>query len=602
MLFRKGLLAPSLIFFLTVTLFPDSSFAIQTGNREASPSFLVDIKTTVRTTYSDGTFMEETNVGGGALISHDLVVTAAHVIRARPLSEEDIRRGTRREITNVFVIGTDMNGYHFTFEPTHYAAISDLYPNPNEDMRGHDIAILAVPIDREHAIEFLPLPHEVGVAVSEQREVTGTIYGQRIPDRAPIERAYDQLFTPEGRLTDLGRREFENPDDGPYRRWRIANELVLNGSVNNRRGQPAPFVRMRIPHSPRPAGEPDLFAGELPQRGILSFDMDREEYINRAFSASEMLPTHAGDSGSPFVSRSPNGQPFLAGVVSRIFCEGCDNEGVSSVYRFIPGISTADLHVLLRERFGNVHLDPNRTLWRDPANNVPSANTWSDDNGVHLSELPDDWLREDAAPPLCDPDASRDSRFCRCLQREPNGTYEITATEIGVRGPSAATFSPLDSSEEFRLYGEIAYYSPQNDEYNDQVSSPINEPEGIAFVAPQAAPRRFIVGHTETNGERETNGFFPIRSSETVLISADEEDPVICLATPDVSGVFTNAGAGVERVHTLVPGGETACIVPSETTSRYGGGNVTHDVWLGNDEHTEGVEILLDIKPSTANQ
>lgn len=598
MVSRKSMAMSVFLFTLVAALFPSVSCAIQTGNAEdPRPSFLVDIKVTVKTTFPNGSIDTEIIDGTGAFVAQDLVVTAAHVIDPPPLSEEERQNGTQRAIMNVFVIGTNRNGENFTLMSERYRTISDLHPGEESVPLGRDIAILEIsdPSENINNVDVLPLPHEVHVNVSEQGELIGTVYGSRIPDRAAIEEGYEVFFDPDGQLTDVGREEFEENPYGQVIRRRMATELVMDGVRPNRVGQPAPFVRLRIPHSPQGPAEPNLFAGVLPERATLTFDMAREDYINNAVRAAERLPFHAGDSGSPFVSRSPSGQPYLAGVVSSLACQGCriDGEGDDD-FKFTALIATEDLRELLRDgferdadldRYRNV--ERNISLWNDPLNNVPTADTWSDDNNTRLNGLENDGLAS-VSPLLCSPNASVDLRSCRYLQRAPGRTYEVTAEYIFLSGPEAAT----NGSGEFRVSGQIGFYSPQNYDYNSVTSSPTDEPAGYAFNVPSGAPRRMLVNERQDNGRNDSE-VATVRSSETVTISAAEHNPIICLATSRTVGLLTSGG------FVLVPPSEESCIIPSSTNRSCTGDNETHAIWLGGEE--EGALVFVDITPNTQN-
>ncbi|MFT0137320.1 trypsin-like serine peptidase [Alcanivoracaceae bacterium MT1] len=584
---RRGGILPALILALAATLFPSSSFAIRVGETETPyPTFLADIQVTIEVIRPGQRAQQAQITGTGAFIAPNLVVTAAHMIR-----EPDVEDGAQAVITDITVTGVSRNGRRFvTAVVEDYAATSDLRPEGLPQPAGADIAVLELrnPMD----VEVLYLPHELGIGMDTQQELVGTVYGQRIPDREHIEQAYDQLFNADLSFTDEGRRLIESRPDAEARNLWMPSEIVEAGTVANLSSMSAPFVRMRVPHSPQLLADPWFFVGTFPESFLLTFNTGRQGFIDSAYQAASRLPFHRGDSGAPFVSRAPSGQMYLAGVVSGMVSEMLSGVGESGHFIYRPAIATEDLTELLSQRMGltqGINRD-NTIFWADPHGTVPTLDNWNDDTGVRLDALPSDlpgWPPAESRVTLCNLNDLLNSDFCRYLRGTLTSNYTIRPISMHVEAPDAE-FYPYPSDPdlgEYRLHGQISYYSPENITYNSTTTSPMDTPLGWAFNFSESTPVR-IRGSASGTRYLDPN---------TLHVQADEGAPTICLATPSESGVFARVGAGIGRNQTIVPGGQSSCIIANETTRNANG---TYDIPLEGDGGT--ITFQMQIEPATA--
>ncbi|MFT0138298.1 trypsin-like serine protease [Alcanivoracaceae bacterium MT1] len=599
----NGPLFTVFIFTLSILLFPATSLAIleQEGNtnRESPyPSFLADIELIL----TDSSGQYDSSHGTGAFIAPNVVVTAAHVVTPPP--------GYQQVAIVVTALERGEGGQRpQPIRILHSQNAEGYLPDAQlESPVGSDMAVLVLP--RALDVDVLHLPEEVGVTVEEHDEMAGTVYGQMIPDRERIGEAYDQLFEADGQLTQMGWEEFESGPDGDLRRQSAASNIILSGALPNEHrsgdGAFAPFVRIRIPRAPQslqgPMAPPHVLAG-IPRDGTTAnLQMDRETFITTAYAAARRLPFHLGDSGAPLISRAPGGELYLAGVISMAWPATSD-EGETF---FELAISTGSAHNIL-DTIHRAHPDfrilngeegivrpENVSFWADPNGNVPTLANWRDDDGLLLAELPDDLPDEENVAQLCSPIGPNHSDFCRRLRSEPTTEYDVRVISMTVDAPNRFVnpdgSHPLESSQQtqYRISGQIVYFSPQDVSYNSTTESPFDEnPPGRALSIPEATPVRLTM---ENLHETESDLYFP-GSSTSATITANETDPMFCIGTPPESGVFAHTANSTEVV---IPGGQASCIVANETTRN--SSDNSYDIHLeGPDSNDVTVTLSIEL-------
>ncbi|MFT0140825.1 trypsin-like serine protease [Alcanivoracaceae bacterium MT1] len=601
---RQSIILSVFILALAAILFPTASFAIQDrATAVPRPSFLVEITVKVTTTLPSGRVIQGFRHGAGALIAQDLVVTAAHII-----DENSSVNGESHEITGITINGFNRNeeGFLANVEMGRFFATDDLRPDGAVAPLGGDIAVLQLANGGVENVEVLRLAREVGVNVAEQRELVGTLFGVRTPDRRVIERAYDRLFNADGaELTETGRREFEQRPDGARRRTAMPNDIVLHGTTISRDPGGSPFVGMRIPQTPATVGDPNLFAGLFTElRPSLNFAV-RSTFLNNAHEAAQRLPFHIGDSGAPFVSVAPNGEFYLAGVASRI-----RHSRNNDIFTYTPMIATEDPTDLIREFFGRADLNPSRdsgrgvVFWDPVTSNVATLEIWDSFGGVDLARLPDDWRTTSALSGVCESNDAVESQFCADLQSPPSSDYSVRPVSIVVNAPNREVLttqyspsSPASTSREYRIHGQITYFSPE-DNFQNVTSNPprYEDSNGLVINIPQSAPRRLTIGSNGDDSTSESDLYFPTSFSD-VTISANATEPTFCIGTP--SGVHANTATTTEI---LIPENRRSCISINETNRAP---NDQYDLTLDGYNQGETLMVTLaivDLTSSTSDQ
>ncbi|MFT0137379.1 hypothetical protein ACEK07_04955 [Alcanivoracaceae bacterium MT1] len=602
MLFRKGSILSVFIFTVAVLLLPAFSFAIlsedDNSNRESPyPSFLVDINATETIVMPGRPDRTSTTGGTGVFIAPNLVVTAAHVVAPTtyPLT------GTEVVISDITVSGLSRGAREIPrerFVANVVDTVLSLGYNTAHAGEGNnardDLAVLV--LDRPLDVEVLRLPEEVGVTVAEHEELVGTLFGQMVADRAIIAEAYDGLFNADGSYTAFGMSELVQSPESDRNRQLMPSRIVLAGGRVNHDRTFAPFVRMRIPRPPLrlPGGwsrmsAPGALAGFSSEDFQLNFLMNREAFINDAYAAARRSPFHQGDSGSPFIARSPGGELYLAGVAQSITNSIAPNDD-----RIIfPVISTGSVVEILEimelwDEDGMLRTGENVRFWRDPNGNVPTLENWNDDNGLVLAEIPE-------AGPSDEPISACEfshSELCNYLNSviEPDREYNVRALSMQIFAPEALV-RPYDWDprvSEYRVYGQLVYFSPGDYSYSSTTPNPIDDPVGSVFNFNNSAPWRVVVPYRH-EGDPVTA---IVPRPDSVQVQASSDAPMICLATPSGSGVFLRT---VERSHAVIPEGNRTCILADEATMNENG---TYDVPIEGVGGTITVE--LQIEPSTA--
>ncbi|MFT0138292.1 hypothetical protein ACEK07_15370 [Alcanivoracaceae bacterium MT1] len=565
---RNGILYTPLILTFLAAVFPTPLLAIGTPNglppaadigdpylyaERPYPSFLTNI--IVETQTSPEAQYNRVDSGTGAFISPNLVVTAAHVVSPRH-GELNRRMRVSGVTNNGEIFEANVLEAHFASGyPVHFNADGSRPPVPG----GSDVAVLL--LDQSVLnIDHLRLPEEVGITISEQQELAGTVYGQRIPSRAVIAENYDRITSPEGRAFMA-----RNPD----RVRSIPSQIVLSGSIRN--SEPlfhgAPFLPVQLQRNTQPRVGDNVFSGQTNTPVALNLDMGREDFINMAYSAALGIPFHGGDSGAPFVSVTATGETYLAGLV-----QSADSvRYANGTFRFISHVSTGNVSAILREmgQAGALNRGPSPRFWRDRYGHVARSGNQQNNDISPLEPANETRPLEQFEP--CD---LSDSDFCRYWQTME---YHITPVAIRVDAPDGLSYPNFDASHsEYRIYGQINFFSPEDEE----------DLTGQVLDVPSSTPRRLPLEYSDTS----ESDSVPLGSATGATITANMTDPMICLSTPSESGVSSTA---VVRHYSIVPGGTTTCTVLNETNRNVSG---TYDA------HLEGpggnIIVELDVQAS----